>query len=92
MLVHADLSNCLRRELDQAGWEVLREQANREIKKSRCTAEKIIEVRKQPRAGRKLSEWSREQGVSMASTCARKSKYAGLAVSQLKRLKWQEPG
>lgn len=92
MLVHADLSNCLRRELDQAGLEVLREQANREMKKNRCTAEKIIEVRRQPRAGRKVGELSREQSVSTVSTCARKSKYAGLAVSQLKRLKWQEPG
>ena len=62
------------------------------MKKRRCTAEKIIEVRKQPRARRKLSEWNRGQGVSMASTCARKPKYAGLAVNQLKRLKWQEPG
>ena len=62
------------------------------MKKSRCTEEKIIEVRKQPRAGRKLSEWSREQRVLMAGICTRKSKYAGLAVSQLKRLKWQEPG
>ena len=44
------------------------------------------------RAGRKVSEWSREQGVSMASTYAWKSKYAGRAVSQLKQLKWQEPG
>ena len=44
------------------------------------------------RARRKVSELSREQGLSMASTCARKSEYAGLAVSQLKRLKWQEPG
>lgn len=76
-LVHANLPDCLRRELDQVGWEVLREQANKEMKKSRFTAEKIIEVRKQPRAGRKVGELSREQGVSMASICARKSKYAG---------------
>ncbi len=62
------------------------------MKKRRCTAEKIIEARKQPRAGRKVGEWSREQGLSMASTCAWKPKYAGLAVNQLKRLKWQEPG
>ena len=57
------------------------------MKKSRFTEEKIIEVLKQLEAGRKVSELSREYGVSTASIYAWKSKYAGLEVSQLKRLK-----
>ena len=57
------------------------------MKKSRFTEEKIIEVLKQLDAGRKVSELSREYGVSTASIYAWKSKYAGLEVSQLKRLK-----
>ena len=57
------------------------------MKKSRFTEEKIIELPKQLEAGRKVSELSREHGVSTASIYAWKSKYAGLEVSRLKRLK-----
>ena len=57
------------------------------MKKSRFTEEKIIEVLKHLEAGRKVSELSREHGVSTASIYGWKSKYAGLEVSQLKRLK-----
>ena len=46
------------------------------MKKSRFTEEKIIEVLKQLEAGRKVSELSREYGVSTASIYAWKSKYA----------------
>ncbi len=57
------------------------------MKKGRFTEEKIIEVLKQLEAGRKVAELSREYGVSTASIYAWKSKYGGLEVSQLKRLK-----
>ena len=57
------------------------------MKKSRFTEEKIIEILKQMEAGRKVSELSREYGVSTASIYAWKSRYAGLEVSELKRLR-----
>ena len=57
------------------------------MKKSRFTEEKIIEVLKHLGAGRRVSELSREYGVSTASIYGWKSKYGGLEVSQLKRLK-----
>ncbi len=57
------------------------------MKKSRFTEEKIIEILKQLEAGRKVSELSREYGVSTASIYAWKSRYAGLEVSELKRLR-----
>ena len=48
---------------------------------------RIIEVLRHRQTGRKVSELSREYGVSTASIYAWKSEYAGLQVSQLKRLK-----
>ena len=57
------------------------------MKKSRFSAEKIIEVVKQLEPGRNVSDLSPEFGVSTASIYAWKSRYAGLEVSQLKRLK-----
>ncbi len=44
------------------------------MKKSRFTEEKIIEVLKHLEAGRKVSELSREHGVSTASIYGWKSK------------------
>lgn len=57
------------------------------MKKSRFTEEKIIEILKGLESGRKVSDLSREYGVSTASIYAWKSRYAGPEVSELKRLK-----
>ena len=55
------------------------------MKKSRLSEVRIMEVLRQLEAGRKVSELSREYGVSTASIYVWKSKTAGLQVSQLKR-------
>jgi putative transposase len=57
------------------------------MKKSRFTEEKIISVLKQWEAGVKPAELVRKHGVSEATLYNWKSRYGGLDVSQLRRLK-----
>ena len=53
----------------------------------RYTEEQIIQVLKEGEAGTSVAELSRKYGISDASYYNWKAKYAGLSVSELKRLK-----
>jgi putative transposase len=57
------------------------------VKKSRFSEEKIIAVLKQWEAGAKVAELARKCGVSEATLYNWKSRYGGMDVSQLRRLK-----
>lgn len=57
------------------------------MKKTRYTEEQIIGVLKQMEAGRKVSDLSRELGVSEATLYTWKSKYGGMDVNEARRLK-----
>lgn len=57
------------------------------MKKSRFSEEKIIAVLKQWEAGTKVAELARKCGVSEATLYNWKSRYGGMEVSQLRRLK-----
>ncbi len=57
------------------------------MKKSRFSEEKIIAVLKQWEAGAKVAELARKCGVSEATLYNWKSRYGGMDVSQLRRLK-----
>jgi putative transposase len=53
----------------------------------RYTAEQIINILKEAEAGARVGDLCRRYGMSNASFYNWKSKYAGLTVSELKRLK-----
>ena len=57
------------------------------MKKSRFSEEKIICVLKQAEAGVKVAELARKHGISEATFYNWKSRYGGLDVSQLRKLK-----
>ena len=57
------------------------------MKARQYTEEQIIAVLKEGEAGAKVADLCRKYGMSDASYYNWKSKYAGLTVSELKRLK-----
>ncbi len=57
------------------------------MKARQYTEEQIIAVLKEGEAGAKVSDLSRKYGMSDATYCNWKSKYSGMTVSDLKRLK-----
>jgi putative transposase len=57
------------------------------VKKSRFSEEKIISVLKQWDAGAKPAELCRQHGVSEATLYNWKTRYGGMDVSQLRKLK-----
>ena len=57
------------------------------MKKSRFSEEKIISVLKQAEAGAKVTELVRKNGISEATFYNWKAKYAGMTVSEARRLK-----
>ncbi len=60
------------------------------MKARQYTEEQIIAVLKEGEAGAKVSDLSRKYGMSDATYYNWKSKYAGMTVSDLKRLKTLE--
>jgi len=57
------------------------------MKKSRFSESQIIGMFKEQEAGRKVQDICREHGISQPTFYSWKSKYGGLEVNQLKRLK-----
>jgi putative transposase len=57
------------------------------MKKTRFTESQIIGILKQQQAGQSVNDICREHGVSQATFYNWKSKFAGLEVNQLKRMK-----
>jgi putative transposase len=57
------------------------------MKKSRFTEEKIIATLREAETGAKISELCRRNGISEATFYNWKSRYGGMDVSQLRRLK-----
>ena len=57
------------------------------MKKSKFTESKIISILKQQQAGLPVSDICREHGISQATFFNWKSKYGGMSVSNLKRMK-----
>lgn len=57
------------------------------MKKSRFTESQIVEILKEGEAGLPVAELVRKHGISTAAYYSWKSKYAGVAVSELKRLR-----
>jgi putative transposase len=57
------------------------------MKRKKYTEEQIIAVLKEGEAGASVTDLSRKYGMSDASYYNWKAKYAGLSVSELKRLK-----
>ena len=57
------------------------------MKKSRYTESQIVAILKEADAGKKVAEVCREHGVSQPTYYNWKSKYGGLGVSELKRIK-----
>lgn len=60
------------------------------MKKSKFTESQIISILKQQEAGAKVSDLCREHGISPPTFYNWRSKYGGLEVSQLKRIKEME--
>ena len=57
------------------------------MKKSRFTENQIITILKKQEAGVKLSEITREHGISEATFYNWKAKYGGMDVKEIKRLR-----
>jgi len=57
------------------------------MKKSRYTESQIVAILKEADAGKKVAEVCREHGISQPTYYNWKSKYGGLGVSELKRIK-----
>lgn len=57
------------------------------MKKSRFTESLIVEILKEGEAGMPVAELVRKHGISTATYYGWKSKFAGVAVSELKRLR-----
>jgi putative transposase len=60
------------------------------MKRSRFNEEQIIGVLKEAEAGAKVSELCRRHGIADATFYTRRSKYGGLEVSELRRLRQLE--
>jgi putative transposase len=60
------------------------------MKKSRFSESQIIGILKQQDSGMKVIDICREHGISQPTFYSWKSKYSGLEVSQLKRMKEME--
>lgn len=60
------------------------------MKKSRFTENQIIGILKEQDAGKKVNDICREHGISQPTFYGWKSKYGGLELNQLKRLKEME--
>jgi len=60
------------------------------LKAKRYTEEQIIAVLREGEAGAKITDLCRKYGISDATYYNWKAKYAGLTVSELKRLKAME--
>ncbi|MEK0449869.1 MAG: hypothetical protein RL088_2137 [Verrucomicrobiota bacterium] len=57
------------------------------MKKSRYAESQIVAILKEADAGKKVAEVCREHGISQPTYYNWKSKYGGLGVSELKRIK-----
>lgn len=57
------------------------------MKRSKFTASQIIGILKQQESGRNVGDICREYGVSQATFYNWKSKYGGMEVNQLKKIK-----
>jgi putative transposase len=57
------------------------------MKKSRFTESQIVSILKEADTGKKVAEVCREHGISQPTYYNWKSKYGGLGVSELKRIK-----
>ena len=57
------------------------------MKKSRFTESQILGILKEQESGKPVTEICREHGISQATFYQWKSKYSGLELNQLKRLK-----
>ncbi len=60
------------------------------MKRARFREEQIIGVLKEAEAGAKVSELCRQHGISDASFYAWRSKYGGLEISEMRRLRQLE--
>ena len=60
------------------------------MKRSRFNEEQIIGVLKEAEAGAKVSELCRRQGISDATFYTWRSKYGGLEISEMRRLRQLE--
>jgi putative transposase len=60
------------------------------MKRARFSEEQIIGVQKEAEAGAKVSELCRRHGISDASFYTWRSKYGGLEISEMRRLRQLE--
>ena len=60
------------------------------MKKSKFTESQIINIIKQQQSGMNVNDICREHGISQATFYNWKSKYSGLEVNQLKKMKEME--
>jgi putative transposase len=61
-----------------------------EMKKSKFTESQIINIIKQQQSGMSVNDICREHGISQATFYNWKSKYSGLEINQLKKMKEME--